>query len=395
MARLIDKGTKEYKLALVMMFFGSLAAFGAEYCLQPVIPILAADFDLSPTTASLSMSFGTIGMAVSMLLIASISKYLERKKVMVLALGISALIILAMSITEQFTLILLLRFVQGILLAGFPSLAVAYINEEFNPKIIGAAIGVYVAATPLGGLVGRILISTLTDFASWRIGLMIAGVLYLISAVMMWIFLPPSLNKKIEHGRIHIAWREFFGLLKNRKIMMIYGIAFCAMGCFVCTYNFISYVLMNEPYNLSQTVIGFIFVLYLVGSVSSAIMGTLSDHYGHGIIIIISMIIQLAGIIITGFSPLIVKILGLAVFTYGFFGVHSNACAWAPQSCKNDKAQVSALYMLFYYAGASALGTVGGVFLTDYGWLGIVVFESIILIVGFVISVVLYCMGKK
>ena len=44
MARLIDKGTKEYKLALVMMFFGSLAAFGAEYCLQPVIPILAADF---------------------------------------------------------------------------------------------------------------------------------------------------------------------------------------------------------------------------------------------------------------------------------------------------------------------------------------------------------------
>lgn len=395
MARLIDKGTKEYKLALVMMFFGSLAAFGAEYCLQPVIPILAADFDLSPTTASLSMSFGTIGMAVSMLLIASISKYLERKKVMVLALGISALIILAMSFTEQFTLILLLRFVQGILLAGFPSLAVAYINEEFNPKIIGAAIGVYVAATPLGGLVGRILISTLTDFASWRIGLMIAGVLYLISAVMMWIFLPPSLNKKIEHGRIHIAWREFFGLLKNRKIMMIYGIAFCAMGCFVCTYNFISYVLMNEPYNLSQTVIGFIFVLYLVGSVSSAVMGTLSDHYGHGIIIIISMIIQLAGIIITGFSPLIVKILGLAVFTYGFFGVHSNACAWAPQSCKNDKAQVSALYMLFYYAGASALGTVGGVFLTDYGWLGIVVFESIILIVGFVISVVLYCMGKN
>lgn len=395
MARLIDKGTKEYKLALVMMFFGSLAAFGAEYCLQPVIPILAADFDLSPTTASLSMSFGTIGMAVSMLLIASISKYLERKKVMVLALGISALIILAMSFTEQFTLILLLRFVQGILLAGFPSLAVAYINEEFNPKIIGAAIGVYVAATPLGGLVGRILISTLTDFASWRIGLMIAGVLYLISAVMMWIFLPPSLNKKIEHGRIHIAWREFFDLLKNRKIMMIYGIAFCAMGCFVCTYNFISYVLMNEPYNLSQTVIGFIFVLYLVGSVSSAIMGTLSDHYGHGIIIIISMIIQFAGIIITGFSPLIVKILGLAVFTYGFFGVHSNACAWAPQSCKNDKAQVSALYMLFYYAGASALGTVGGVFLTEYGWLGIVVFESIILIVGFVISVVLYCMGKK
>lgn len=85
MARLIDKGTREYTCALIMMFFGSLAAFGAEYCLQPVIPILAQDFNLTPTQASLSMSFGTIGMAFSMLLIASISKHLERKKVMVIA----------------------------------------------------------------------------------------------------------------------------------------------------------------------------------------------------------------------------------------------------------------------------------------------------------------------
>lgn len=370
MARLIDKGTREYTCALIMMFFGSLAAFGAEYCLQPVIPILAQDFNLTPTQASLSMSFGTIGMAFSMLLIASISKHLERKKVMVIALGISSILILLMSITEEFALILALRFVQGILLAGFPSLAVAYINEEFNPKIIGAAIGVYVAATPLGGLVGRILISTLTDVASWRMGLMIAGILYLLSAIMMWIFLPPSLNKKIEHGKIKIQWKDFLSLLQNKKIIMIYLIAFCVMGCFVCTYNFISYVLMTEPYNLSQTIIGFIFVLYLVGSVSSAVMGTLSDHYGHGIII--------------------VKIIGLAIFTYGFFGVHSNACAWAPQSCQNDKAQVSAMYMLFYYIGASTFGTIGGTFLSNYGWSGIVVFETVILTIGLILAIILY-----
>ena len=390
MARLIDKGTREYTCALIMMFFGSLAAFWAEYCLQPVIPILAQDFNLTPTQASLSMSFGTIGMAFSMLLIASIYKHLERKKVMVIALGISSILILLMSITEEFALILALRFVQGILLAGFPSLAVAYINEEFNPKIIGAAIGVYVAATPLGGLVGRILISTLTDVASWRMGLMIAGILYLLSAIMMWIFLPPSLNKKIEHGKIKIQWKDFLSLLQNKKIIMIYLIAFCVMGCFVCTYNFISYVLMTEPYNLSQTIIGFIFVLYLVGSVSSAVMGTLSDHYGHGIIIVISVIIQLVGILLTLFMPLIVKIIGLAIFTYGFFVLLSNACAWAPQSCQNDKAQVSAMYMLFYYIGASTFGTIGGTFLSNYGWNGIVVFETVILTIGLILAIILY-----
>ena len=85
---------------------------------------------------------------------------------------------------------------SGNFIGRFSFFSCSFINEEFNPKIIGAAIGVYVAATPLGGLVGRILISTLTDVASWRMGLMIAGILYLLSAIMMWIFLPPSLIKK-------------------------------------------------------------------------------------------------------------------------------------------------------------------------------------------------------
>lgn len=395
MARLIDKGTKEYKLALAMMFFGSVAAFGAEYCLQPIIPIVAKDFGLTPTAASLSMSAGTIGMAVSMLLIASVSKYLERKKVMVIALGISALLIVLMSFMQDFKLLLVLRFIQGMLLAGFPSLAVAYINEEFNPKILGTAIGVYVAATPLGGLSGRILISTLSDVATWRTGLLIAGALYLFSAVMMWLFLPPSLNKKIEHGRIHIAWRDFFNLLKSRKIMLIYFTAFCSMGCFVCTYNFISYVLIHEPYNLSQTVIGFIFVIYLVGTVSSTIMGGLSDHYGHSIMILIAFVIQSSGLLITLFMPLYMKIFGLAVFTFGFFGVHANACAWAPQSSANDKAQVSALYMLFYYAGASALGTIGGVFLSADGWRGVVLFQEAVLIAGFLAALFLFVRSRR
>ena len=394
MARLIDKGSREYHCALIMMFFGSVAAFGAEYCLQPIIPIVAADFGLTPTAASLSMSAGTIGMAVSMLLIASISKYLERKKVMVIALGISAVLIVLMSFAQDFMLLLVLRFIQGMLLAGFPSLAVAYINEEFNPKILGTAIGVYVAATPLGGLSGRILISTLSDVATWRTGLLIAGALYLFSAVMMWIFLPPSLNKKIEHGRLRIDWGSFAVLLKSKKIIMIYLMAFCSMGCFVCTYNFISYVLMHEPYNLSQTVIGFIFAIYLVGTVSSTIMGRLSDRCGHAVIVVISFIIQMLGLLITLSEPLLLKIIGLAVFTYGFFGVHANACAWAPQSSRNDKAQVSALYMLFYYAGASALGTFGGVFLSAGGWGGVVAFEEAVLLAGTLIAAILFFGGR-
>ena len=84
------------------------------------------------------------------------------------------------------------------------------------------------------------------------------------------------------------------------------------------------------------------------------------------------------------------KIIGLAIFTYGFFGVHSNACAWAPQSCQNDKAQVSAMYMLFTILALVHLVQLAVLFLSNYGWNGIVVFETVILTIGLILAIILY-----
>lgn len=48
------------------------------------------------------------------------------------------------------------------------------------------------------------------------------------------------------------------------------------------------------------------------------------------------------------------------------------------------------MYMLFYYIGASTFGTIGGTFLSNYGWNGIVVFETVILTIGLILAIILY-----
>lgn len=57
----IHSGTKDYRQAIVALFLGSMVAFGSEYCVQPIIPLLAESFSLDPATASLAVSFGTGG----------------------------------------------------------------------------------------------------------------------------------------------------------------------------------------------------------------------------------------------------------------------------------------------------------------------------------------------
>lgn len=76
----IRVNTAIYWRTIFVIFLGSMAAFGAEYCVQPLIPVIAADFSLSPASASLAVSAGLFGMALSMLFIAVIGPALDRKK---------------------------------------------------------------------------------------------------------------------------------------------------------------------------------------------------------------------------------------------------------------------------------------------------------------------------
>lgn len=146
------------------------------------------------------------------------------------------------------------------------------------------------------------------------------------------------------------------------------------MGGFVTLYNYIGFLLTESPYSFSQSIIGFIFIVYLFDSFSSVYMGRKADQYGHSPVLKISIALTVFGAILT-LAPLIfVKIIGISIFTYGFFGSHSIASAWIGEQAKINKAQASALYLLFYYLGSSLAGTAGGYFWTHFHWLGVIAF---------------------
>ena len=278
-----------------------------------------------------------------------------------------------MAFCESFELMLLLRLAQGIMLAGFPAMAIAYINEEFDASIVGSVVGIYVSGTSIGGLAGRLLLSSLTDMFSWRTALLVLGVVYALIGVAFLLMLPRAGHRVDRHAPIAL-WHEFHRLLGNRRLIAVYIIALCIMGSFVCTYNFLSFELLAEPYLLSQTAVGFVYLIYLVGTLSSTVMGRLSDRIGNGRTVLISLALMLAGNLISLSMPLWSTLLGVAVFTYGFFGAHSAACSWAGRLDPGDKARISSMYMFFYYVGGSTIGSAGGYFLLHFGWAGIVAF---------------------
>jgi len=391
----IQRGTRTFKMVNLALFAGGFSTFAILWGTQPLLPAISQEFHVSPAVSSLSLSSTTIALSISMLIAGSLSEVFGRKSIMTIALIASSIFSILTAFTQSFHLLLAGRILQGISLAGLPAVAMAYLGEEIEPKSLGMAMGLYISGNSIGGMAGRIISGILSDYFNWHIALMGIGFISLVSSLVFWLVLPRSTHfspQRLESKRLI---RSLFSQFKEPGLIYLFIIGFLLMGCFVSLYNYIGFQLIKPPYSLSQTLVGFIFVVYLVGTFSSTWMGMLADQHGKRKILQLSLIILLIGICITISANLWVKILGIAIFTFGFFAGHSIASGWVGKAATHEKAQASSLYLFFYYAGSSIGGTVSGIFYSHYGWIGVVTMIIIFAVCSTVVSIRLGAVSNR
>ncbi len=382
----IQRGTHEFRMVNIALFAGGFNTFAILWGTQPLLPEISKEFSISPAASSLSLSMTTIALAISMLIAGSLSEVFGRKPVMTFALVASSILSILTAFSPSFHLLLLCRILQGVTLAGLPAVAMAYLGEEIEPRSLGMAMGLYISGNSVGGMAGRIISGILTDHFGWRFALEGIGVISLIASIFFWFILPKSTHFKAQTFAIKSLATGLFSQFKQPALIYIFMTGFLLMGGFVSLYNYIGFELIAPPYSLSQTLVGFIFIVYTVGTFSSTWMGMLADQYGKKKLIQVSLVIFLLGACITLDTSLWVKIIGIAVFTFGFFAGHSIASSWIGQLAKQNKAQASGLYLFFYYMGSSVGGTVSGIFYSSFGWFGVISMIAVLAVVSIILS---------
>ncbi len=376
----LKQGTKAFHRANLALFAGGFNTFAILYSTQALMPELSKEFHISPTIASLSLSLTTIGLSVSMLLVGSLSESWGRKPLMTLSLFVASLLALFTAFSSDYHSLLAFRIIQGIVLAGLPAIAMAYLGEEIEPTSLGLAMGIYISGNSIGGMGGRLITGMLTDLFSWRVALVGVGLLSVVASLLFWLLLPPSKHFERRSFEIGKLVQSLLSHCKDLRLLCLCGIGFLLMGGFVTLFNYIGFQLIAPPYSLSQSLVGWIFVVYIVGTFSSTWMGRLADKHDRRKVLWLSLLIIFIGVCITLSDNLLAKIIGIALFTFGFFGGHSIASSWIGRIATHDKAQASSLYLFFYYLGSSIGGTMGGTFWTTFGWGGVV--GIIVLFIG-------------
>lgn len=382
----IERGTPAFRRTNLAVFAAGFSTFALLYCVQPLLPAFSREFGIGAAASSLAVSATTAVLALSMLAIGPVSEAIGRKPVMVASLFAAALLTIGSALVPGWHSFLLLRAIEGVAFAGLPAIAMAYLSEEMGRSSIGLAMGLYVGGTGLGGMAGRLLTAAVTDLVSWRAAVGTIGVLGVIAAIVFWHSLPPSRHFHPRPLAIGELAGSFARHLCEPGLLALFSEGFLVMGSFVTIYNYIGYRLLAPPYSLSQTAVGTIFIVYLVGIGSSAWLGDLGGRIGRGKLLWVTIAIMLAGVGITFAHPLPTIIAGIALLTFGFFAAHSIVSSWVGLRAHEARAQASSLYLFFYYTGSAVAGSIGGFFWSADGWRGVAWFVCALLVAALLLA---------
>jgi YNFM family putative membrane transporter len=364
----ITQGSPAFRRINRAMVLGGFSVFALLYGVQPLLPVFASQFAVSPAHASWALSLSTATLAVALLVGGAMSDRLGRRPLMAGAMVAGALLTLLCALARNMNELLVLRAALGLALGGMPAVAMAYLSEEVEPKSLGLSMGLYISGSAFGGMVGRMLTSVLTDFFSWRVALATLGAAALLGAWEFWRSLPASTRFRPQAAGIKGVSTH----LQDAGLPWLFCIAFLIMGCFVSVYNYIGYRLLAEPFGLRQSLVGALAALYLVGMYSAVWGGRLADRLGRRNVLWAVMLMMVAGLVLTLSNWLPMIVAGMALFTFGFFATHSVASSWVGRRARAPQALAAALYLFFYYIGSSLIGSLTGVVWSSKGWPGVV-----------------------
>ncbi|MEI4486894.1 MFS transporter [Frigidibacter sp. MR17.14] len=368
----ITRGSRAWRSTGLALFLSGFSSFALIYCVQPLLPAFATGFGLTPAAASLALSLTTGMLALSIVALGALSQQLGRKGLMTASMLAAAALNLGAALVPGWQGLLAMRALEGLALGGVPAVAMAYLAEEVAPRDLGKAMGLYISGTAFGAMMGRVGMGLLLDWTDWRMAMAGLGGACLLAALGFILLLPPSRHftrARAAGPGFHLAaWGRH---LRDRRLLRLYALGFCLTSIFVTVFNYATFRLSAAPYGLSATQVSLIFLAFGFGVVSSNVAGALSDRIGRRPLLVLAFGLVLAGLALTLLAPIVAIFAGVALIATGFFIGHSLASSAVGATAAETKGHAAALYLLFYYAGSSVVGSLGGWFWQHLGWDGV------------------------
>ena len=376
-----------YIRIILALALSGLAELASLFFIQPLLPVLAVEYDVPVSQVSIILSAETALLAIGLLFTGTLSDHYGRKKLIIVSLLLGGVLPLLCPLVESWAMLVALRAVIGLALSGIAAAATAYISEEVAPVVAGVVTGYFVFGNSMGGMSGRIVASQLIDHISINTIFYGFAISLILVALLVNFLLPSSQNfKPTQNLNVLRVVKGAASHFKNKKLALAFVISFIIFGVFTSLYNYLAFFLKGEPFHISPANAGLLSFSFALSFFTAPQAGRLSAKYGSMRVLRALFVMMALGMLLTLTSNVVTFIIGAVIFTGCFFGCHSIGLSWVSKNATHARGQAVALYLFFYYMGGSVIGFVNGFVLLSLGWQGMTGFIIALLAVGAVVA---------
>jgi YNFM family putative membrane transporter len=374
---------------VVGVFVCGLVAFLTLYATQPLLPLLETLFHASKSAVGWTVSASTLGVAIAAPLLGTFTERMNRKRVILVSIVLLAVPTCAAATSTSLGWLVFWRLLQGLITPGVFATTIAYITEAWPPTAVAPVMSIYVSGTALGGFSGRAVTGVMADHAGWRLSFVLLGLVSLLGAVLVAWLLPDQ--PRAHNARARPPLRQIFmpmlGHLRNPRLLTTYLVGFNVLFSLVGVFTYITFYLASPPFSLSTAKLSLLFVVYLVGLVATPVAGALLPRVGLRAGITGSILLSLAGVLLTLVHSLPVVVAGLALCCTGVFISQSCATSFLREAAPEaSRASAVGMYVACYYAGGTVAGVAPALVWKFGGWTACAAMVAVIDVVSIVIA---------
>src|SRR6201747_2263078 len=333
----------------------ALATFAASLsarALDPVLPHIAEEFDVSIATAAGFASVFAFTFAIVQPVLGAAADLFGKARLMVVCLVLLGLASILGALADSFALLFASRILAGVGSGGVFPIALGLTSDLVGPEKRQVAIGRTLAGAMTGNLLGASASGLIGDFLGWRGVLAVLGVLVIMASIAVAVGFrgdaltrPPRTNlSALKHG-----YRTIFA---NPNARVCYAAVFIEGCCVLGLFPYVAAFLF-ELGETSLSIAGIVIAGFAVGGLFYTMnVSRFLPRIGvSGMMIAGGALVGLQLVAIAFGPSWKIQAVSLLFMGWGFYMLHGSLQVFASELSVEARATALSLHSFFFFMG--------------------------------------------
>jgi MFS transporter, YNFM family, putative membrane transport protein len=371
---------RNYPLMTAILFWSGLVVVSSLYITIPLVSVFADIFEVTSAQAAWTSSAFSFCYAIGFLFFGPLSDLYGSKLIILIGLGVLTIVTPIIGLFDNLSWLIALRGIQGVAAATFAPAALSYAVEMFPAEKRVTTIGFVSTGFLMAAIVGQVISSLVSQILSWNYVFYLLGVIYLITALLIALFIPIGEGQQ-ERTTILTSFKQMREVFAQKSLLLCYVVTVTLLFSMVGMYSALGTYLSGPAFGLDGKSILYIRSAGIIGMLLSPFAGRLVTKFGIQNVLRGGLSLAVVGLAILGVSSnLFFLILMSVIFVAGISITVPTLISLVGQFGGTAKGVSVALYTFILFIGAS-LGPIAAVSLLKTGSY-LLTFEVLALLLG-------------